>query len=74
MDFLGYRPATKRAQLGPFSGEAGFTSSAILRRRLHRILLTLSLGQVARLFSLLTCWGVVELKQVLRAVVARSVG
>lgn len=39
-DLVGYRPAAKRALLGPFSGEAGFTSSAIPRRRLHRILLS----------------------------------
>ncbi|WP_206211714.1 hypothetical protein, partial [Pseudomonas viridiflava] len=52
MDFLGYRPATKRAQLGPFSGEASFTSLAILRQRLRRVLLsTLSRLCDSRLLS-----------------------
>lgn len=41
-DFLGNGPAAKRALLGPFSGDAGFTSSsAIPRRRQPRVLLSI---------------------------------
>lgn len=52
-DFVGYRPAAKRALLGPFSGKAGFISSAILRRHQRRVLLsTLSMSCDSRLWSL----------------------
>lgn len=45
-------PAAKRALLGPFSDKAGFTSSAIPRRHLHRILLSrLSMPCDSRLWS-----------------------
>lgn len=53
-DLVGYRPAAKRALLGPFSGEAGFSSSAIPRRHQRRFLLsTLSMSCDSRLWSLL---------------------
>lgn len=48
----GISPAAKRALLDPFSGEASFTSSAIFRRRLPRILLSkLSVPCDSRLWS-----------------------
>lgn len=63
-DLMSYRPVAKRALLGPFSDEAGFTSSAILRPRLHRILFSrLSMPCDSRLWSrsLHLCWGFCKL-------------